>query len=76
MLDIKEKIEEITGKIKNDPKMMDEFKKDPVKTIEKLTGIDLPDDITEKVAAGVKSKLGGDDKGGIGGKIKDLMGKC
>lgn len=75
MLDIKDKIEEITGKIKNDPKLMDEFKKDPVKTIEKLTGIDLPDDITEKVAAGVKSKLGGDDKGGIADKLKGMLGK-
>lgn len=42
-LDIKGKISELTEKIKSDPKLLTEFKSEPVKTLEKLPGIDLPD---------------------------------
>lgn len=70
MLDIKEKIEEIVEKVKGDPKLMEEFKKDPIKAIEKVTGLDLPDEAVEKVVAGVKAKLSGDKLGGIGDLLK------
>ena len=37
-MDIKAKIDELVTKIKNDPAAMDNFQKDPVKTVEGLAG--------------------------------------
>ena len=77
---IKEKIEEIVAKLKGDDKLMEKFKSDPIKTIEGVIGIDLPDDMIKKVVDGVKAKLPGgkgdnkpdsDDK--VDG-IKDAIG--
>ena len=56
-MDIKEKINEMVEKVKGDPSLMDQFQKDPVKTVEKILGVDLPDDIVKKVADGVKAKI-------------------
>ncbi|MBQ3125565.1 MAG: hypothetical protein IJC15_00725 [Clostridia bacterium] len=64
---IKAKIEEITEKIKADDDLLDNFKKDPVKTLEKLLDIDLPDDIIEKLIDGIKAKITLD-------KASDLLG--
>ena len=71
-MDIKEKIEELVNKIKNDKDFGDDFKKDPVKTVESVIGIDLPDEQIEKVIDGVKAKISLDD---IGDKIGDLFDK-
>ena len=54
---IKEKIEESTEKIKADDNLLDNFKKEPLKTRENLLGIDLPDEIIEKIVDGVKAKI-------------------
>lgn len=71
---IKEKIEEITEKIKNSDNLMAKFKAEPVKTLEGLLGIDLPDEIIEKIVDGVKAKLtldkASDLLGGLGGLFK------
>ena len=71
---IKEKIEEITEKIKNSDNLMAKFKAEPVKTLEDLLGIDLPDEIIEKIVDGVKAKLtldkASDLLGGLGGLFK------
>ncbi len=56
-MDIKEKISEIVDKIKNDDDLLDSFKKDPIKTVEGLIGVDLPDDVMQKIVEGVKSKI-------------------
>ncbi len=64
---IKEKIEEITARIKADDDLLANFKKDPVKTLEKLLGIDLPDDMIEKLVDGIKAKIAMD-------KASDLLG--
>lgn len=71
-MDIKEKIEELVNKIKNDKDFGDDFKKDPVKAVESVLGIDLPDEQIEKVIDGVKAKISLDD---IGDKIGDLFDK-
>ncbi|MBR5287530.1 MAG: hypothetical protein IKU34_02930 [Clostridia bacterium] len=57
-MDIKKKIEEMAKALLSDEKMMASFKKDPITTIEKLIGIDLPNDQIEAIVAGVKAKLG------------------
>ena len=73
--DVKAKIEELVGKIKGDDELQRSFKADPVKAVEKLLGIDLPDDILQKLVAGVKAKLNLDNLGGIGNALGSLLGK-
>ena len=69
-MDIKEIIDKTVDKVKNDKGLQEEFKKDPVKAIEKVTGIDLPDDMLKKAVPAIKAKLAG---GGIVEGIKNLL---
>ena len=73
-IDIKAKIEEIVNKIKNDPDIAKKFQSDPIKTVEGLLGVDLPDDTIRQIVDGVKAKIDVDalkDKlGGLGGLFK------
>lgn len=75
IMDIKAKIDEIIAKIKSDDKFAAKFKKDPVKAVEDLLGVDLPDEQVEGVVSGVKAKLklDGDDKDGLLNKAKGLF---
>ena len=72
-MDIKEKVEAIIEEIKNNPKIKEEFEKEPVKVIEKFIGVDLPDDMVEKIIDGVKAKLTIDNVSKIAGALKDLF---
>lgn len=67
--DVKAKIDELVGKIQKDPDMLKSFQDDPIKTVEKLTGIDLPDDQLKPLVAGIKAKLAASD---LGGKLDGL----
>ncbi|MDD4772047.1 MAG: hypothetical protein PHZ09_00385 [Eubacteriales bacterium] len=69
-MDIKEKIEEIVEKVKSDKDFASNFKKDPVKAVESVLGIDLPDDKIKALVDGVKAKLTADKAGGIFDSIK------
>ncbi len=71
-MDIKAKIEELVNKIKNDKNFADEFKTDPVKAVEKVIGVDLPDDQINKVIDGIKEKISVDD---VKDKVGGLLGK-
>ncbi len=66
---IKEKIEEVVAKLKSDPALLKEFKTEPVKVLEKVLGVDLPDDIVNKVIDGVKAKIAAGD---IADKVDDV----
>lgn len=57
-MDIKKKIEELVDQLLSDEKTMASFKKDPITTIEKLIGIDLPNDQIEAIVKGIQAKLG------------------
>lgn len=72
-MDIKEKIESVIEKIKKDPSIKEQFEKDPVKVIEKVLGVDLPDDMVEKVVDGVKAKLTVDSISDVADKLKKLF---
>ena len=72
-MDIKAKINEIVDKIKNDPQLKEDFRKDPEKAIEKVIGVDIPDGMVDKVVDGVKAKLTADKLGGVAGKLKGLF---
>ncbi len=71
-MDIKAKIDEVVSKIQNDPSIAEEFKTNPVGAVEKILGVDLPDDVINNVITGVKAKLGvsniADAIGGLFGK--------
>ncbi|MBQ7895418.1 MAG: hypothetical protein IJ364_02540 [Oscillospiraceae bacterium] len=56
-MDIKEKVQEIVEKIKADKDFAANFKKDPVKTVEKLIGVELPEDQINSLITMVKAKV-------------------
>lgn len=74
-MDIKSKINEIVDKIKSSPDLSKQFKSNPVKVIEGLIGIDLPDDQVKTVVDGVKAKMNLDALGNIGSKLGGIFGK-
>jgi len=64
-MDIKEKIEEVAKKLLKDKKLMEKFEKNPVKVIEELVGIDLPDDLINQLIDGIKAKIKLDQVGDV-----------
>ncbi len=72
-LDIKGKVEEIVEKIKEDPALLAEFQKEPIKAIEKVLGIDLPDEKLQPLVAGVKAKLASGEIGDVLDGLKKLF---
>lgn len=70
---IKDKIGEITAKLQKDPALMATFQKEPIKAVEKLLGVDLPDEIIQQLINGVKAKLAGDKVGDALGALKKLF---
>lgn len=56
--DLKEKVDELVKKLQDDPALLKNFQSDPVKTLEQLTGVDLPEQQLQPVIAGIKAKLG------------------
>uniref|UniRef100_UPI0040576BF6 hypothetical protein n=1 Tax=Acetatifactor sp. TaxID=1872090 RepID=UPI0040576BF6 len=72
-MDIKEKINDIIEEIKKNPSIKDDFEKEPVKVIEKLIGVDLPDDVVENIIDGVKAKLTVDNLADVAGALKKLF---
>ncbi|MBO4327217.1 MAG: hypothetical protein J5950_08085 [Clostridia bacterium] len=75
-MDIKKMINEIVDKVKNDKDIAAKFAKDPVKTVEGLVGMDLPDDQVKMITDQVQNKLAGkaDGIGGVVSKVKGLFG--
>lgn len=82
MEDIKKKIEDIVERVKNDKGFAAKFKQNPVKALEGLLGVDLPDEQIKEVIRKVKAKANletintaldsdGDGKADLGG----LFGK-
>ena len=56
-MDIKEHINKIVEEVSKNPDIKEQFEKEPVKVIEKVIGIDLPDDAVMKIVDGVKAKM-------------------
>ena len=56
-MDIREKIEELWEKITADDGILDRFTDEPIKTVEELLGIDLPDEKLRELVAALKAKL-------------------
>ena len=71
--DVKAKVEELVGKIQKDPATLKSCQGDPIKTVEKLTGVDLPDEQLKPLVAGIKAKLAAADLGGKLDGLKNLF---
>ena len=71
---IKNKAEELVKKIQNDPALLKKFKENPIKVVEDLIGMDLPDNQIKQIADLIKAKIDldqvGDLLGGLGGLFK------
>ena len=73
--DVKELAEKAVETIKGDDNLLESFKKDPIKVVEKILNIDLPDEILEKIVEVVKTKINLDDAKDAIGKIAGLFNK-
>ncbi|MDE6661718.1 MAG: hypothetical protein K2K46_00095 [Lachnospiraceae bacterium] len=56
-MDIKGHINKIVEEVTKNPNIKEQFEKEPVKVVEKIIGIDLPDDIVMKIVDGARAKL-------------------
>lgn len=74
-MDIKEKANELIEKIKDDPALLQQFRENPIRVVEALIGIDLPDDEIRQLAELVKAKIGLDKAGDLLKGIGGLFGK-
>lgn len=72
-MDIKEQINKVINEVSKNPDIKEQFEKDPVKVIEKLIGVDLPDDIVMKIIDGVKAKLTLDNVSKVADTLKGVF---
>jgi len=61
MDEIKEKVEQVVAKLKANPALLAQFKTQPVKALETILGVDLPDEKLQPIINGVKAKLAAGD---------------
>lgn len=70
-MDIKKKVEELVQKLQKNPKLLEEFRKNPISVVEELVGMDLPDDQIKQLAELIKAKIDLDKVGSLlGGLFK------
>lgn len=78
-MDIKAKIDEVVAKVKADENFAQKFRSEPIKAVEDVLGVDLPDDIIQKIIDGVKAKIDlsgvADKLGGVADKLGGLFGR-
>ena len=67
-MDIKAMIEELVKKFQSDEALKAQFKENPVKAVEGLLGVDLPDETIQSIVVGVKAKLNLDALSSLFGK--------
>ncbi|MCM1542968.1 MAG: hypothetical protein NC121_17140 [Blautia sp.] len=72
-MDIKEQVTKAVEKITKDKKLQEQFQKEPVKALESVLGVDLPDEIVDQVVNGVKAKLTADKVSGAVDSLKGLF---
>lgn len=72
---ILEKVNEVVEKLKADDKLRAQFMKEPVKTLEQILGVDLPDDVIEKIVSAVKANLTASDVSSLVGAAMKIFKK-
>ena len=71
MENIKKMVEDVLEKLQKNPELLEKFQEDPVATLEKVLGVDLPDDQVEKLVDGIKASM---DLDKLSGMLKGLGG--
>ena len=74
-MDIQKTIADAVKALTENEELLKAFNQNPAKTIEKIIGIDLPDDKVNAIVAGIKAKLGLDDVMDMAGKLMGMFGK-
>ena len=78
-MDIQKIIADVLKKLTSDEDLKANFRKNPTKVLEKLVGVDLPDDKLDAIIQGVTAKLDLDDladkTSGVLGALGGLFGK-
>ena len=72
-MDMKEYVNKIVEEVSNNPNIKEQFEKEPVKVIEKVIGIDLPDDVVLNIIDGVKAKLSIDSVADVANALKGIF---
>ena len=70
---MKDKVTEVVEAIMKSSSLKEQFEKEPVKAIESVLGVDLPDELIEMVIARVKSNLTPDDITKVTDVLKKLF---
>ena len=72
-MEMKEQIEKMAKRVLNDKELMKLFKEEPIKAVEKVLGVDLPDDVIKGIIAGVKAKIAADSSKEVLVALKKLF---
>ena len=72
---VKDLIDKAVSKLKSSPDLLAKFKAEPVKTLEGILGVDLPDEKVKAVVDGIKAKLSIDDAASKLKGLGSLFGK-
>ena len=73
MENFKKKIDEIIEKIKNDKDFAKKFKAEPVKALEEISGIDIPEDKIDEIITAIQAKINIDKIDNALDKLKGLF---
>ena len=73
MDEIRDLIKKLADKVQSDDEIKALFKKDPIKAVEKILGVDLPDDVVKKIIDGVKASITIEDAKDLLGSLKKLF---
>ena len=71
-MDIKATVEELVKKITGDKELKAQFEKNPAAVIEKLVGVDLPDEQVNQLVEAIRAKLTMEN---VGNLLGGLFGK-
>lgn len=74
-MDLKKMIDQVVDFIGSNKDIKAQFDKEPVKVLEKVLGVDLPDNIVEPIIEGVKAKITVDAIGDVADALKGLFAK-
>ena len=74
-MDIKATVEKAVKKLMDNPSLMKKFETEPVKVIEELIGVDLPDDLVNQLIDAIKAKITAEKVGDALQGLGKLFGK-